>query len=470
LKKIGIHIRLLLAVIVLVGATTCTIGYIGLGGINDFVSTRFQERMAYLSRYLAMNAELGILIDEKALLKRVADRLLQEKDVSGVRIFNHEGTLLTDEARKLPGPLAVVEQPVILREFPEEDRVLTGPHATVIGRVQLTYSREGIRHLVHTLKKRFLIWAAGLAALFCLIFYVISRSIVAPLTYLARMVRQVSYGDTDLRVHPGSLPETRELSLAFNDMLDSLERSREALREAHKMMTRQATLAEIGKFSMMIAHEVKNPLSIINSSLNVMKTELSIPDDHLMICYIDDEVKRLNRLIEDFLMFARPSKPRFQPADLNQMLEHVVSMFIMQYSAEALSFRHFIPEKPFRTAADTDLLSRAISNIVKNACEANNGRGIIDIRVDDRDDCWILEVRDEGDGVHPEDIDRIFEPFYTTRSKGTGLGLAFARQVIRAHGGHITVENIEAGGALFTVSIPAGKGKACQENTGIMKE
>jgi signal transduction histidine kinase len=67
-------------------------------------------------------------------------------------------------------------------------------------------------------------------------------------------------------------------------------------------------------------------------------------------------------------------------------------------------------------------------------------------------------VRDQGDGVNPKDIDKIFEPFYTTRSKGTGLGLAFARQVIRAHGGHVTVENIEAGGALFTVTIPSGKG------------
>jgi signal transduction histidine kinase len=294
--------------------------------------------------------------------------------------------------------------------------------------------------------------------LFCLIFYFISRSIVAPLTYLARMVRQVSYGDTELRVHPGSLPETRELALAFNDMLDSLEKSQVALRKAHTMMSRQATLAEIGKFSMIIAHEVKNPLSIINSSLNVMKTELSIPDNHLMMQYINDEIKRLNRLIEDFLMFARPSKPRFQLADLNQMLEHVVSMFVMQYPDEDISFRYFIPDRPFNATADTDLLSRGINNIIKNACEANNGRGVIDIRVNERDHCWILEVRDQGDGVNPKDIDKIFEPFYTTRSKGTGLGLAFARQVIRAHGGHVTVENIEAGGALFTVTIPSGKG------------
>jgi signal transduction histidine kinase len=140
------------------------------------------------------------------------------------------------------------------------------------------------------------------------------------------------------------------------------------------------------------------------------------------------------------------------------MLEHVVSMFVMQYPEEDISFRYFIPDRPFNATADTDLLSRGINNIIKNACEANNGRGVIDIRVNERDHCWILEVRDQGDGVNPKDIDKIFEPFYTTRSKGTGLGLAFARQVIRAHGGHVTVENIEAGGALFTVTIPSGKG------------
>lgn len=457
MKKIGIHIRLLLAVILLVSATTFTIGCIGLRLINDFVSTRFHERMEFLSHYLAMNAELGILIDERTLLKRLAVNLLQEQDVARVRIMNREGEVLTDESGDIAGPLSVVEQRVMMREFPEQDGVIAGDRETVIGTVRLDYSRNGIRTLIDTMKKRFIVWAVALAVLFCLIFHFISRSLVAPLTYLAKMARQVSYGDTELRVIPGTLPETRELSLAFNEMLDSLEKSRDALREAHKLMTRQATLAEIGKFSMMIAHEVKNPLGIITSSLSILKKDLGVTDDNLMMQYIDDELKRLNRLIEDFLMFAKPSKPRFRMADLNEMLSHVVSMFSIQYQSEPIAFEYDIPETPFTVNADTDLLARGINNIVKNACEANGGKGVIDIRARVRENNWTVEIRDQGKGIEPEHIRKIFEPFYTTRAKGTGLGLAFTMQVVRAHAGVVTVENMKEGGALFKVTIPGRK-------------
>jgi signal transduction histidine kinase len=104
--------------------------------------------------------------------------------------------------------------------------------------------------------------------------------------------------------------------------------------------------------------------------------------------------------------------------------------------------------------ADRDLLTRALSNIIKNAYDAVGDSGWIEIRSFYRDNIWVVEVTDNGNGIEPRHLKKVFEPFFTTRSKGTGLGLAFTAQVIEVHGGGITAENREGGGSIFRVKLP----------------
>jgi len=121
-----------------------------------------------------------------------------------------------------------------------------------------------------------------------------------------------------------------------------------------------------------------------------------------------------------------------------------------------------IPAEPCYISTDPDLLIRAIDNIIKNAFEANEEKGVQDspaksvvrVRAFSQDNKWIAEIEDQGHGIDPEHIQKIFEPFFTTRSKGTGLGLAFASQVIAEHSGIVSAQNKEGGGALFRVEIP----------------
>jgi signal transduction histidine kinase len=238
-------------------------------------------------------------------------------------------------------------------------------------------------------------------------------------------------------------------------MLDSVESSRNALREAYRRMMRQRTLAEVGKFSMMIAHEVKNPLAIISSSFDILKKDLLIPQDNLMREFIEDELVRLNRLIEDFLLFSRPSEPRFSRVDLNGMVQDIVARFGIQNGGQGqVRFRTRIPELPFWMDADIDLLSRAVSNIVKNAWEAGGGEGLVEIDVEPGAEMWHLSIRDHGEGIDGSVMPKLFEPFFTTKSKGTGLGLAFVQHVIKAHNGSVMADNHPKGGAVFTVRLP----------------
>jgi signal transduction histidine kinase len=464
MRRFGIHIRLLFAAVMLIAATTITLGYMGLTSTRQFALSSFENRMNSLAQYLAINSELGIWIGQKPTLDSLAENVLSENDVVRVTIEDEEGNLLAEAKRPTGASVAVgtygVSAPVRLRRdrsFPftrdmeAEDKV--------IGNVRIEYSSEGIDHLLATMARYFAWLSLGLACVCLAIFYLLSLSIAAPVTRLAGIARQVAEGNLKLRAQADSLPETRELGQAFNAMLDSIETSQNALKLANEEIVRQKTLAELGKFSLMVAHEVKNPLSIIKSSLDLLKKELPHSKDHMSTSYIEDEIQRLNQLIEDFLLFARPAVPTFRSIDLNAMLHGMIARFEVQLNGTLVKMETHILEIPCQADADPDLLTRAIGNILKNAVEANEHQGKIVIRANQGETHWAIEIEDEGPGIAPESLEAIFEPFFTTRSKGTGLGLAFASQVVFAHGGRIKAENRpNNSGACFTMELPLNRG------------
>lgn len=456
-RNIGIHARVLSAAVILITASTLTLGYLGVHIINQFVTQRFNQRIEFMAQYLALNSELGILIDEQTLLQGLAKNMLKENDISGVEIKDHTGRVLVTELREIKGPFSQVEKKVFLSETEESSawisRMTGGSDTNIIGQVCVTYSVQGIEELIGQMKRRFVYIALALTLLSGIIFYFISRSLVAPLISLAETARKVSMGNRSIRAASGNTPEIAKLANAFNDMLDSLATGRRTLVQAHEKMTRQEALAEVGKFSMMIAHEVKNPLAIIKSSLEMMKADLNIPKDNIALTYAEEEIVRLNHLIESFLIFSRPTKARFARVDLNRMMDQVMMGFEIQYASEDLGFTSMIPADPFEAEADFDLLARGISNIIQNACEANHKQGRVDIQVKNLQNKWQVFIADQGPGIAEQDRKKAFEPFFTTKATGTGLGLAFADQVIKAHGGKILIETPESGGCRFCITL-----------------
>lgn len=467
MRRPGIHFRLLVAALLLISAATFTLSAIGINIFREFIGNKFKDNISFAARYLATNCEVGILVDDKSWLKRLArNLLLEEEDISRITISDADGKILVDISKDVSGFSAVVEMPVIPKKpldvnklfSPSALNVLSGKLSeNSIGKVSVTYSTRSIDRLMDIITQRFIWFSAGLAGIASLVFYFISHSIVSQVTRLAEAAQNVAEGDFDLRADPGSLPETRRLALAFNAMLDSIDESRAALAEADKEMMRQGFLAEMGKFSLIIAHEIKNPLGIIKASADVLRKRRGGATDQTMLEYIDDEVKRLDRLVEHFLVFARPVRPSFRTVDLNGLIKETVDRFKIQKNTAFDNIRTDIPFEKCDVQADPDLLSRALGNIIKNGCIAAEGKeGIVLVRAFCKDNTWIVEISDRGEGIPTENMDKIFEPFFTTRSKGSGLGLPFASQVIRAHGGEIIAENRPEGGALFRVKLKIG--------------
>jgi len=379
--------------------------------------------------------------------------------VVSVSVLDRSGVELASTSEEVTAPFSVIEVPVLLSRSQEVSQAFqwsedTGDGDLPIGRVRIAYSTAGIEQLLIKMRDRFIWLSSGLGLLAAMIFYVLSHSLVAPLKQLAQAARDVEKGNRDMRVQPGSLPETRNLALAFNSMLDSLERSSNTLEDVYQEMLQQKNLAEMGKFSMMIAHEVKNPLSIIKSSLDILKEDMSITAENTMVGYMEDEIRRLNRLIEDFLAFARPSRPVFRSVEINALIGEIVMRFEIQKAKLPVKIKMVLLEEPSHIYADPDLIMRVFDNILKNAFEANCDTGSVSVRVSREGGMLYIGVEDQGGGIEPENVEKIFEPFFTTRSKGTGLGLAYAAQVLRTHGGTITVENRKDSGALFRVGLP----------------
>lgn len=466
MRRPGIHYRLMAAAVLLISAATFTLDIVGVEITRRFMHKRFKDRIAFLARYLALNSEVGVLIGDRAGLKSLALNLLGEEDVARVRIADAQGELLVDISRTIPGPLSVVETPVVFKQARDESLLFTPEINTpfgkqlrsfdeAIGQVQIDYSTYTIRQLMTRITRQFIWVSLGLVLMSGIVYFFLSRAIVTDVRQLVTTARRVAGGDMDSRASAGRLPETAELAAAFNGMLDSLHRSQAALALANQEMYRQKTLAELGKFSMMIAHEVKNPLGIIKSSLDVLKKDVGLSGDNLMVEYMEDEIQRLNRLIEEFLVFARPARPNFREVDLNAMLVDVCDRFRLLAVSGGSGIGEEVPREPFMATADRDLLSRVMANVIKNAREASGdgGRVLVAARVEA--DRWRAVVTDTGPGVPVEARERIFEPFFTTRARGTGLGLAFAAQIVTAHGGVLSVGDAEEGGAVFTVEIPS---------------
>ncbi|MFO7803880.1 MAG: ATP-binding protein [Desulfovermiculus sp.] len=457
---LGFHFRLLVPALVLISLAVFLVAYFANSMVQGFVHDRFKDRIEFLAAYLARNAELGILIDNRQMLQKMAENLLQESDVAGVQIFGPKGEILAAAGKQdLPEPFLEVQTPVHVQGFNEdgmgfsEAELGIGPQQETIGQVVVHSKMQGLQSLQQMMRGRFLVVALGIAVVAMVVFYFLSRSLVAPIIRLGRTAQMVAQGDHSTRAVPDNIPETRDLAQAFNTMLDSLQWSSRALEEAYQDMMQQRTLAELGRFAMTIAHEVRNPLGIIKSSLDMLKKDHGLTSRDILVGYIEDEIQRLNRLIEDFLLFSKPAKAVFAPVEMGAFLHKSVQRFEMQFETADVRIQSNLPGVSAWILGDKDLLTRALHNILKNGVEANNFQGVLRVCAEVQGDSVVISVADQGPGIEPGIKDKIFEPFVTSRSQGTGLGLAYVAQVVTAHKGRIEADNWE-NGAEFRIILP----------------
>ena len=439
-------------------ATALAIGIAGFRLTVNFETIRFHDHFSLMADYLANNAELGVLLGNESTLNELTETMLEVSDVQIVEIVDSRGRLITKKSHlKLDTELASVSSPVVSRPMLDGDTLFMGNAVGQenLGHVKIYYSLAGLNQLKKLLAQRFVVVSLVLALVPIICYWMLSRAINAPLTSLLDVAGLVSQGRMDIRATRSSLYEINTLSKAFNEMLDALEVQRRELSEANDVMARQKALAEVGKFSMTVAHEIKNPLTIIKGSLDIMKKDPPSPPElkERMAHFIDEEIARIDTLIEDFLIFAKPRSPSLQRTLVNQLVDSL-SQRIHLIDKDIQVVREVSETEDCELLCDVGLLERALLNIVRNALEATSGYEPVQLKIARSEKSLVFSILDRGPGIAPDQLTEIFEPFVSHKSKGTGLGLAIAREVVDAHEGRLTAANRPDGGASFSLELP----------------
>jgi PAS domain S-box-containing protein len=226
-------------------------------------------------------------------------------------------------------------------------------------------------------------------------------------------------------------------------------------------LIRADRLAAMGELTAGVAHEVRNPLGIIRASVQLVEDS---GGDQARVAeatwVIKQEIDRLDRVIKALLDFGRPSAPTLRRIDIEDVISDVV-LFTRQFAsqAEVEIETEFSAARPI-VMADPDQLKQVFVNLVSNAVQAMDVTGgTILMRVWDDDTFVYVAVADNGPGMSAETLDKVFDPFYSTKDSGTGLGLTIVHRIIDQHGGRITVESVPGEGTTFTVALPAASGE-----------
>ena len=282
--------------------------------------------------------------------------------------------------------------------------------------------------------------------------FAVARTIAQPLANIADVMREMSAtGDLTRKIalQKGRWDDedARLLASTFNALTDSIARFQ-------REMSQKERLTSLGRLSTVIAHEVRNPLMIIKASLHGLRTpDVSPQALREAIHDIDEEVARLNRIVNEVLDFARPIRFELAPVDVNALCRESAAAAMASGAGPGIDV-HLDPGAP-TISADHERLRIALVNMLVNARHATNGNGA-PVRLTTRleMDRVQISIKDRGVGINFEDLGRVFDPYFTTKRGGTGLGLPIAKNIVEGLGGTIAVSSVPGHGTEIRVDLP----------------
>ncbi len=280
--------------------------------------------------------------------------------------------------------------------------------------------------------------------------------VTRPVEGLAHAAQEVAGGNWNARVVVEGNDELSQLADSFNRMTAELLNQRERLVQAERV----AAWRELAR---RLAHELKNPLFPLQLTVeNLLRARQNSPEQFDEVfressATLLAEISNLKTIIGRFSEFSRMPQPQLQPTDMNEVLRGIAKLYRAQLQApgrKPIECILDLDETLRPVPADSELLHRALSNLVLNAMDAMPDGGTLTLRTREREDSVVVEVSDTGSGLTPEECDRIFTPYYTSKQHGTGLGLAIVQSVVSDHHGTISVQGEPGKGTSFVIGLP----------------
>ena len=300
----------------------------------------------------------------------------------------------------------------------------------------------------------------GMVLISTIIVIFLSFRIIHPIRNLVMATKQVASGDLSREIPVESHDELGLLTASFNRMIRSL-------RDIQSELVASEKLISMGRLSAGVAHEIRNPLNAIKGAVTYLQRRRA--EDSLVMEYsaiIGEEVERLSEFVTEFLLFARQADPRKSATDINALIKTVSTLFESEFQGSLIHvIEHLDPSLP-QIMVDSQQLEQVFLNLFINAGHAMKAAGG-ELRITTRGTAAYLPeksdttttgvritIEDSGSGINPEDLELIFDPFYSTKESGTGLGLPISLSIVENHGGRLRVSSIKDRGTTITIDLP----------------
>lgn len=488
----------------------------GTWGIIDFQTRQLrrltEEKVTMLANTIERSLNIAMLEGRSSDVQRILEMVGTHNKIGAIRVLDEDGTVLRsanrlDIGRKVKfdvrGLNMVDQENVMIEDVdPRGDLILRNlrpilnrpdcfhchvPMQKLNGVLEVDVSLTETTAQVDRLRKTMVVWAVVITVSLALaLSMLLSRLVITPITELMNTMSRAEEG-LDVRARVTSEDELGRLAHSFNSMIIKLNKTKKKVEKLHyEQMKRADRLATVGEMAAGIAHEIKNPLTGIAGVIQILGRDLGGDDPRQKILKeVLEQIDRLDKAVKNLLSFARPPAPNMTMVNVNDILCKIADFLTPQFNKNRVKVTKDCNGDIPHIAGDPELLQQVFLNIILNAVQAMKDGGSVSIKSErkvvptyvlhrmgpeedtryDRDDAEhsreedvvAVTITDTGKGMDPENMVKIFNPFFTTRQQGTGLGLSITRKIVEQHGGGITVNSKPGEGTTFAIMFPVAK-------------
>lgn len=327
-----------------------------------------------------------------------------------------------------------------------------------LGYIHITMRFDDFADLLRSNNQKRLLGTSLVFAIGIAISIFLSMKYVKPINNLAKATQRVAAGDLQEIPETHTRDEIGELTRNFNEMVRGL---RESKRLEERLMAAER-LSKIGQLASGIAHEIRNPLNFINLSIDHLRKEYQPEDSrkteefHNMVLSIKAEIGRLNSMIGNFLDYGKPLTLKLEKVLVEDVLKETLTVAEHMIREQKLELKVDYSKDIPAINLDRQQIKACFMNIILNAIQAMPCGGRLSVNTSLIDGFAVVKIEDTGDGIAEECLAKIFEPYFTTKTAGIGLGLALTKRVIEEHSGRIEIENGLGKGAVVFIKLPIG--------------
>ncbi len=465
----GIAFRISISIAVVVAASTMAVGWLILKEEKRTLESELRSKGMYIAELMSHNLIEPLLYEERHAILSILQSSMKSAEslIVSAEVYDKNRNLIVSATknkryRDMNLPPYKFESVLNTPDI-GEDSVSNIYHLSLpvkvetmrtIGFLRLCITKEYLSGTLKGVKQQLFLFVTAVTIVGIIFGLYMARKVLQPVLILSRGVSRVGEGEVGVEVPVVGYGEIRELSLSFNRMSVKLKELIDKMKSAQEHMVKTEKLYAVGEFSAGIAHEIKNPLTPIMMLMRRVKEEKeSLTENDIEI--IEEELQRIDKIVTEFLAFARPDKVEKTEVNINEVLKEVIA--ITRPKMDHSSIYHnekYSPSLPDITGSH-DALKQVFLNIILNALQAMDSHGgTMTIETSTDNGNLLAVINDTGTGIPEEDLERVFDPFFTTKNDGTGMGLALTHNIISDHSGKIDIDSVQGKGTTVKVILP----------------